>query len=671
MKKLIFLILAAVLVCSAQTPVFSRTETFAAVAAGTTITNIGGRALYYRLYWYPIGAPGACTVAVDSSTDGAAWSAGNVIAGQTCTTPGSVTLSTAQVFNYVRINVTALSANKSVTVTVAAYESVPSGASGTPVLNCALFPGADAGAKISACIAALGSTGGTADARNITGAQSLSATIAFTKPLVLLLGPITLTCSVDPCFSQAAGTSASVRTTIKGVGREKTTIIGAGGTALVMNLVDASGMVMEDLTINGGGSTVAAIKIASAVPGTTTSTRNEFSRVDFTNVGIAGALLWFNDVDNTRISAAQMYCDSAQVVGPANSIAWRIDNVQSQVNKMEHSVVGFCARAISNAETASQGRFALDGVDFEVNATCDVCLKSVYGVSISNVFTEGSLRFLDTNFTPITEIATLTLKNIQISSVTDAGSIAINYTSQSPLVLIGLQMPNGSVVNLAAGAGTQVTTAIGTQSNIAAPFTVSANNRLTQISSENAGSSNSIQLTKGEVVLDPNFAVRWTGGGNSQLYDDGTALVLTTRLHSYNGVTTVESGIPASHWNKTLTAQSANLAATDFVPAISSATAGRYRATCYVAVTQQATTSSTVPDCNLVCTDPTDSVAKTVQLSGAIAGVAVNPTTAVAEGGTGMCDAKAGTAIQFSTSNYASVGGTVMTYKIYIILEAM
>ena len=155
--------------------------------------------------------------------------------------------------------------------------------------------------------------------------------------------------------------------------------------------------------------------------------------------------------------------------------------------------------------------------------------------------------------------------------------------------------------------------------------------------------------------------------GNATLAG-GDFQVAAGKLSAYAGVATLESGVPATHWNATSLNNAANIAATNL---IASATAGRYRLSCYTAVTQQATTSSTVPDCNLVCTDPTDSVAKTIQITPAIAGVAANPGTSVAESGSGICDAKAATAVQYSTSGYLSVGATAMQYKIYVVLEAM
>lgn len=158
--------------------------------------------------------------------------------------------------------------------------------------------------------------------------------------------------------------------------------------------------------------------------------------------------------------------------------------------------------------------------------------------------------------------------------------------------------------------------------------------------------------------------------GNFGIGSTGVEAQFTTGgvLAQYNNIATVEKGVAASHWNGSATAQAANISGTNI---IASATAARYRLSCYIAVTQQATTSSTVPDCNLICTDPTDSVAKTIQVTPAINGVAVNPGTGVGVSGVGICDAKASTAVQYSTTGYNSVGATALQYKIYFILEQM
>jgi hypothetical protein len=104
---------------------------------------------------------------------------------------------------------------------------------------------------------------------------------------------------------------------------------------------------------------------------------------------------------------------------------------------------------------------------------------------------------------------------------------------------------------------------------------------------------------------------------------------------------------------------------------------GYYRVTCTVLLTQAATTSSTLPQCAIGWTDVFTSVA----LSDLITPVWA-PTT-VGCGGTttntvgNMCSAsisilgKASTAITYTTSNYASVGGTPMQYLVDIRLELL
>lgn len=66
------------------------------------------------------------------------------------------------------------------------------------------FPGDDAGAKITACIAALPSNGGTCDARGLAGAQSAHVTLSIDKPVTLLLGHVNLTLLGNPGIALAS-----------------------------------------------------------------------------------------------------------------------------------------------------------------------------------------------------------------------------------------------------------------------------------------------------------------------------------------------------------------------------------------------------------------------------------------------------------------------------------
>lgn len=120
----------------AQNTVLNQASPYSSVTTGTVInlTN-NSYARFFRITFYPIGAPASCTVAVDSSLDNSAWSAGNVIAGQTCTSPGSFTTSTAANFNFIRVNVTALSASTSVNVILQGLDGFPSGTTTTVAGN--------------------------------------------------------------------------------------------------------------------------------------------------------------------------------------------------------------------------------------------------------------------------------------------------------------------------------------------------------------------------------------------------------------------------------------------------------------------------------------------------------------------------------------------------------
>lgn len=109
-----------------------------------------------------------------------------------------------------------------------------------------------------------------------------------------------------------------------------------------------------------------------------------------------------------------------------------------------------------------------------------------------------------------------------------------------------------------------------------------------------------------------------------------------------------------------------------------------YRASCYVALTQAATTSSTLPSCSIKFTDFATSVASTTKAaitwaSGG-AGCSGATTNTLGNNCTGIAEfaAKASTNIQFCTgvtgcdtngTDYTSVGGTVMQYQVFARVE--
>jgi hypothetical protein len=114
-----------------------------------------------------------------------------------------------------------------------------------------------------------------------------------------------------------------------------------------------------------------------------------------------------------------------------------------------------------------------------------------------------------------------------------------------------------------------------------------------------------------------------------------------------------------------LTAQTANVGTTTL---LTPAANGYYRVSCYTVVTQAATTSSTLPSCTILWTDADSSVAQSsliVSTSSANTVGTIGPTNA----NNNTFFAKSGAAIQFATSGYASVGGTVMQYAVHVRVE--
>src|SRR5271166_211259 len=126
MKRLILFLFLATLVWS-QTGGWNsqQSTTFTSVTTGLAISQLGG-VKYHQILWTPVGSPASCTVAIDSSSDGISWSAGGILAGQTCTSFGQSAVISASA-NYIRVNVTALTAATSVQINYVGYATNPAG----------------------------------------------------------------------------------------------------------------------------------------------------------------------------------------------------------------------------------------------------------------------------------------------------------------------------------------------------------------------------------------------------------------------------------------------------------------------------------------------------------------------------------------------------------------
>lgn len=120
------------------------------------------------------------------------------------------------------------------------------------------------------------------------------------------------------------------------------------------------------------------------------------------------------------------------------------------------------------------------------------------------------------------------------------------------------------------------------------------------------------------------------------------------------------------------TAQGANIGATTLY-AVPASGAGTYRASCYVVITQAATTSATMPSCFVAWTDKDTNASTGNDASKLYANNTVGTNTAALGdpgwSGTLVIQAKASTNIQFQTASYASVGATPMQYAVHVKVE--
>jgi parallel beta-helix repeat protein len=107
---------------------------------------------------------------------------------------------------------------------------------GSVLLHVDQFSGDDAGAQITACIAALPSSGGTCDATGLVGSQSAALTISIDKPVTLLFGSINLT-----LFGKPGIAVASNNVQIEGGGSSVSQLTqGTVNTDIISNIIGGS-----------------------------------------------------------------------------------------------------------------------------------------------------------------------------------------------------------------------------------------------------------------------------------------------------------------------------------------------------------------------------------------------------------------------------------------------
>lgn len=83
--------------------------------------------IYHQVAWAVTNAPASCTFTVDSSVDGVTWTGGGIIGSTSCTAASGSTVITLANANFIRLDVTALTAASVLTLNYTGWAFNPSG----------------------------------------------------------------------------------------------------------------------------------------------------------------------------------------------------------------------------------------------------------------------------------------------------------------------------------------------------------------------------------------------------------------------------------------------------------------------------------------------------------------------------------------------------------------
>ena len=171
------------------------------------------------------------------------------------------------------------------------------------------------------------------------------------------------------------------------------------------------------------------------------------------------------------------------------------------------------------------------------------------------------------------------------------------------------------------------------------------------------------------VELENNATPCSGGAANVHMAANWNATANDTLKLMYDGSDGYWVGVARTVGNNTYvdsTGQTANISSTAI--ATSSPVAGNYyRFTCMVILTTAATTSSTLPSCNYTYTDESSSTHTAIPIT-----ATSNANSAgTSSSGVATFFAKANTVLDYSTTGYASSGGTAMQYSLHSRLEQL
>lgn len=261
----------------------------------------------------------------------------------------------------------------------------------------------------------------------------------------------------------------------------------------------------------------------------------------------------------------------------------------------------------------------------------------------------------------LTDTQTLTNKTLTSPTINTPTIATANLTGITSVNGVQALNTSGTTLQVGGNAASSVTLFAGNDTISPGNVTVTAG------TASGAGTGGNVTVTAGNggnlhggfvTITGGNGTANNANGGNVAIVPgtgngSGTAgtIALQGIVANYNNVATVGNGVPAEYGKGDATGQGANVGVTTLyvVPATG---AGMYRASCYVIVTTAATTSSTLPSCNLIWTDNDNSNNQSANVTATQSG---NTVTTYAQGAT-IISVKASTSVTWSTAGYATSG---------------
>jgi hypothetical protein len=305
------------------------------------------------------------------------------------------------------------------------------------VCHASQMTGANAGAKIVACLALLPTTGGTVDARGFEGSQTVSQDMfsGVTKPFTLLLGAATFHISTtQKLLNEKDVQIIGLNTGGQSVVATRTVWDGSnGGTMWFLDCTRDS--LLQGFTMEPGTGTLAIPERIDQVSpsGSNLSTHNTTKWVTIgvstTGVQIGNSSTSNNDLhvfDDVTITGSGTYC-------------YYINQSQS---KWIHIINGSCdSRTYGNYVSA--GSFTSDHQNFSGNTT-DVYLDSPTDtIVLNNPQSESANKFLDDSGLSATAWAVQIFGGRLDTNNVGGDNIYMRYRKRGPLTMIGVDFASG------------------------------------------------------------------------------------------------------------------------------------------------------------------------------------------------------------------------------------